>query len=796
MPPGSNYSLEIGGETRQMCCPGCRAVAGLIADSGLERFYDQRSAYNLRPDEQTVADRDEYRIYDDPALSAQFCEPLENGEQAARLLIGGVTCAACTWLIERTLSQHPAVSAASMNLTQSRLDLRFDATALPVSELFARIAALGYSVKPWHSSSQRQQAQAEYRQDLRRLAVAGIGMMQVGMFAIALHAGDLQGISEEYRALLRWFSLLVTAFIIGFSGRGFFISAWRHLRVGALVMDLPVALAIGLAWCASAVATIGNTGDVYFDSVIMFTFLLLLARFVEKRLRYRDALEWQDAESLLPVAVTQWQDGRWQTLPRRNLGGGERLLLRVGEVIPIDGEVTEGSSAVREDSFNGEALPRPVSAGDTVFAGTLNLDAPLQIHATGGYAQTRLAALQRSIDSAQLHKPALARLADRIAGYFIAAVLLLTATTALLWWQIDPQQTFWISLSVLVISCPCALSLATPSCLANAAAALRSSAVIVHGENALETLARADHLMFDKTGTLTSGRLRLESVRVLDSSWSEDRLRAAGAALQRYSNHPIAGAFAHIPASDAITEVRQVVGAGLEGSLDGRQLRMGAPDFCRELSAALPAAPPESLYWVAMVCDDGPLGWFGFSDETRPEAPALLAELRTAGAQLALLTGDPSARAAEVGRELGFDEIATGLTPQEKLQRVATLQQQGKTVAMIGDGLNDAPVLSLADVSVAVTGASDLARAQADFVILEGDLSQIALLRRTALRTRRIILENFAWAIGYNAVGIPLAMFGMVPPWAAAIGMSLSSLLVVGNAMRLRRTTARPAPAD
>ena len=792
VPPGSDFGVRIGGEARPMCCPGCRAVAQLIASSGLERFYAQRTAFNQRPDPAAPADAGAYRIYDDPTVSARFCDASGDGESAVRLLIGGATCAACTWLIERTLLREPGVSAAAMNLTQSRLDLRVDTSRQPLSALFARIAALGYSVRPWQASARREQAQREYRRDLRRLAVAGIGMMQVGMFAIALHAGDLQGISEAYRTLLRSVSLLVTGFVVWFSAGEFFRSAWRHLRAGALVMDLPVALAIGLAWLASAVATLWNVGDVYFDSVVMFTFLLLLARFLEKRLRYRDALDWQDAENLLPEAVLRWDDGQWRMAPRRELRRGDRLLLRAGEIVPIDGRVSDGRSAVREDSFNGEALPRPVTVKDTVFAGTLNIDDSLQIEASGDYAQTRLAALQRSIDSAQLRKPALARLADRIAGWFIAAVLALTAATALIWWQIDPARAFWVSLAVLVISCPCALSLATPASLASAAAALRARGAIVHGESALETLARCSHVLFDKTGTLTTGELRLDTLRCLDPGTDAGRLRRLAAALQRHSGHPIASAFADTPADPGPTGVRQLLGAGLEGQIAGQPLRMGSPAFCREQAPALPEPPPEPLHWVAMVAARQPLAWFGFADETRPEVPALLQALRRQGLVLELLSGDASPRAWQLGQELGFDRVAAGLSPEEKTARVEALQAAGHTVAMIGDGLNDAPVLALADVSVAVTGATDLARAQADFVLLHGDLQQIAALRGAALRTRRVILENFAWAIGYNAVGIPLAMLGLVPPWAAAIGMSLSSLLVVGNSLRLRRLAADP----
>jgi Cu2+-exporting ATPase len=762
----------------------------MIAESGLSRFYDQRTAFNERPSAGASEHLERFVIYDDPALIEQFSQKTSEGLRDARLLIGGVSCAACTWLIETTLKRMPGVSEATLNLSQGRLDVRFDDGTLPMSELFAKIAGLGYSVQPWQSNAHQEQAKAEYRQDLRRLAVAGIGMMQVGMFAIALHAGDLQGISFEYQRLMRLFSLLVCAFVVAYSARGFFESAWRHLRHGVLVMDLPVALAIGLAFGASAVASLRGIGEVYFDSVVMFTFLLLLARFVEKRLRYRDALAWQDAEQTLPDSAQIWRDGRWISVARRELQADDRVLLRAGDIIPIDATVSSGRSAVREESFSGEALPRPVNVGDSVYAGTLNLEDSLEAIATGSYADSRLAALQRSIDSARHDKPEIARLADRIATVFIAIVLLITAGTAAVWWTIDPGRAFWVALSVLVISCPCALSLATPASLANAASLLRRHGVIVHGENALESLARLTHALFDKTGTLSTGAFSIDTLKVLDNGHSETELGALAAALQRHSNHPLATAFRQWDAATDVDDVRYIIGAGLEGQHGGRRLRLGSLDFCREIAPTLAPAPESSLYWIALCADQQPLAWIGLRDELRPEAAAVLAALRESGISTELLTGDGSARAREVGEKLGFSRISTGMSPQDKLARVAALQNDNAIVLMVGDGLNDAPVLKRANVSIAVAGATDLAKAQADFVVLEGNLEQITLLWRVAIQTRRIIMQNFAWALGYNALGIPLAALGMVPPWLAALGMSFSSLLVVGNAARLRRSAA------
>lgn len=789
VPRGVDLAIDIAGESRPMCCPGCRAVAGMIAANGLESFYTQRTAYNERPAEPEPSVRDRYLVYDDPELAANFSTRDASGTLTARLLLGGMTCAACTWLIEQSLSRVPGVSQAQVNLQQSRLDVSFDPAEIALSEIFARVDALGYRVRPFQASTQRAQMAQEYRLELRRLAVAGLGMMQVGMFAVALHAGDIQGIESQYQTLLRWVSLIVASFVVLFSSRPFFTTAWRHLSQGTLVMDLPVALAIGLAWLASIWATLTGGGQVYFDSVVMFTFFLLLGRFLERRIRQRHALSWFDAESALPDAVTTRQDdGSWAQQPRTQLKAGDIILVRAGETVPIDAQLVSGSSAVREDTFNGEYLPREVSTGDTIYASTTNIEAALEARVLGSYRDSRLAALQQSVEQAQGEKPRLARLADRVASWFVAGILLITAATATVWSQLDPDQALWITLSVLVISCPCALALATPAALTSAASALRSAGVIVRGENALESLARASHLIFDKTGTLTEGSLNIAAVDLLGDS-SEEEVLAIAAAMQQYSKHPVSGAFATVKAATGLEQVYYRVGAGLEATRDGEQYRMGSEQFCREQAASLPPPPDESLYWIALCRGGAPLAWIGLDDRIRDEAAAVVKSALRAGLKLELLTGDSSAQGPQLARTLGIDRVTKGLEPQQKMAHVHALQEAGAVVAMVGDGLNDAPVLSLADASFAVAGATDLARTQADFVIVGGDLHNVTDTWNKARQCRRIIMQNFAWALGYNISAIPLAAMGFVPPWAAALGMSLSSLLVVANSLRLNGKT-------
>ena len=784
VPTGLELSLVIAGEVRPMCCPGCCAVASLISGNGLESFYLQRTTFNQRPADPKLSLSDQYQVYDDPALAATFTNTEADDSVSAQLLLGGISCAACTWLIEQSMTRLPGVAAALVNLQQSRLNIRFDPKRIALSEIFTRIGALGYQPSPFHASAQRQQMNDEYRLELRRLAVAGLGMMQVGMFAIALHAGDIQGMESQYQGLLRWVSLAVASFVVLFSSRPFFLTAWRHLRQGALVMDLPVALAIGLAWAASCWATITGSGQVYFDSVVMFTFFLLLGRFLERRVRQRNNLCWFDAQRGLPDAVSTRRAEQWVTVPRAQLESGDVVLVRAGEIVPADGLVLNGTSAVREDTFNGEHLPRSVTAGDTIYASTVNVEAALELRVLGNYLESRLAALQRSVEQGQTDKPYLARLADRIASWFVGAILLITSVTALVWWQIAPDQALWVTLSVLVISCPCALALATPAALTSAASALRATGVIVRGENALEALSRASHMIFDKTGTLTEGSLEISRIELL-SDISRESVEALAAGLQQYSNHPVASAFASSEAQAGMVDVHYQIGAGLEGRLDGHRLRVGSEQFCREMAAALPPPPGEPLYWIALCRETTPLAWIGLADRTRKEAAQVVSAARRAGMTVELLTGDSSAQGPLLAQSLGIDSVQTGLDPQQKMARVRALQGAGAIVAMVGDGLNDAPVLSLADASFAVANATDLARTQADFVLVDGDLHSIVHTWRTARKCRRIIMQNLAWALTYNACAIPLAAMGQIPPWAAAIGMSGSSLLVVANSLRL-----------
>lgn len=787
VPEGSSFTISLLGVNQSMCCPGCLAVAQIILECGSEKFYQHRTSLNLRPD--SIANQSDsialYAIYDDPEINCDFSTLDELGTTHSRLLIGGITCAACTWLIEKTLGELTGIESAIVNLGQARLDVRFDVKQLSLSQIFQHLDKLGYTPRPFKTSTQTQMMSDEYRQRLRELAVAGLGMMQVAMFAIALHGGEIQGIESEYRNLLRWVSLLVSTFVIFYSARSFFTSAWRNLLSGALVMDLPVSLAISLAWTASVWATVSAGGQVYFDSVVMFTFFLLLGRFLELRVRRKDQLEWVDTQSSLPDSVKVMRQNSWHIEARRAIKPGDVVLIAQGETVCADGEVVSGTTSIDESTLNGEHLPRTVTQGDTVYAGTVNLENPIKLEVLNDYSNTRLAALAHSLDYAQEAKPALVQLADRIASRFVAFVLLASCITAIAWYFKSPSDALWVALSVLVISCPCALALATPAALTSAANGLRRSGVIVRGENSIEALASTTHLIFDKTGTLTSGKLSLDKIELLSDVSESEALRLA-ASLQVFSNHPSASAFESIPADLIFEQGKYNIGQGIEGVLKEKRYRIGSRKFCSDLMPDFPPPPDSVHYWVGLCCEDSPLAWLGLKDTIRAESKAVIEDALRCGLQVELLTGDDSPQAAQVAGELAIPKVYAGAKPEEKMRHVESLQENNAVVTMVGDGLNDAPVLSIANASFAVAGATGLTRSQADFILVESDLRQITRSWKMAKKCRSIIRQNLSWALCYNLFGIPLAAMGYVQPWLAAIGMSVSSLFVVVNSLRLR----------
>jgi len=792
-PPGSSYTTVIDGAARRMCCPGCVAVAELIVQSGLGDYYRYRAEPGANPERDVTARLDDLLRYDQPGLQKTFVRGEGSDLRRVTLALRGMRCAACVWLIDRHLRRQPGVVDVTVNLANERAELCWRDDETRLSAILSALGSLGYGAQPYRPDWQEAARRAEYRSALRRLALAGIGAMQVMMYAVGLYAGAIQGMETAHRDFLRLVSALVTTPIVVYSARPFFASAWRDLRNRRLGMDVPVSLAIAIAYGASLVAILLRTGEVYFDSVCMFVFLLSLGRFLEMRARHRAGAAVDAALRRTPESATRIVPGGQEVVTPYELEVGDRVLVKPGETIPADGRVVDGRGWVNESMLTGEHWPRSKQPGEEVVGGTQNGESPLVVAVERVGADTVLAGIVRLMDRAAGDKPPIARLADRVAQVFVPSVLVLAAVVAIAWWRVDPSRAFWVTLSVLVVSCPCALSLATPAALTAATGGMLRRGLLVTRGHVLEGLNRITHVVFDKTGTLTQGRFRLARI-VLIGSESAPSVLAIARALESRSEHPIARAFHatdEVPPATAVG-VTAAAGLGVEGIVDGRTYRIGGARWVGELTgpATVPDPPDGDGVWILLGNDIGPVCWFALEDTLRPEAPAAVRRLRALGLDVELLSGDASNAVQAAAAALGIERYLAGATPAAKLAHVRQLQDGGAVVLMVGDGINDAPVLGVAQVSVAMGGGTDLAMIRADAVLLKEDLGGLIAALSLARAARRVMLENLAWSAAYNAIALPLAALGFVAPYWAALGMSVSSLVVVLNAVRLGRMPA------
>jgi Cu2+-exporting ATPase len=788
VPASASYLVEIEGETHPMCCRGCQAVAQAIVDSGLTDFYRYRTEKSPQAKDLVPEQLNELALYDREDLQKSFVTGQTDDSRETSLILEGIVCAACVWLNERHVRALPGVQEFAVNYSTHRARVRWDNERIKLSDILEAIAAIGYHAHPFDPGRQEQVYRDERRAAMRRLAVAGLGMMQVMMLAVALYAGEYEGMDAGLKNFLRWVSMLLTVPVILYSGKSFFTSAWRDLRRHQLGMDVPVSLAIGGAFAASAWATLLGRGEIYFDSVTMFTFFLLAGRFLEMGARHRAGQAAEELVKLLPATASRLVNGDEERVPVTDLAPGDRVLIRPGESIPADGRVTDGSSSVDESLLTGESLPQLRKPGDLLVGGTVNNESPLTMQVESVGEETVLSAIVRLLDRAQTEKPGIARLADRVAGWFVAGLLVIAAGVAWWWWQHEPAHAFAVTLSVLVVTCPCALSLATPAALTAATGALTRLGVLTTRGHALETLAHATHMIFDKTGTLTEGRLRLDGVETFAGPGRNECLRIA-AALERGSEHPIAHALiAEAPGSPSAEAMLASPGQGIEGVVDGQRYRIGILAYVSELCQREISLPDEMLTGVVLGNEQGVLAHFGFADHLRPEAETTILKLQQLGLEVELLSGDELNTVQTVAGTLGIEKFQARSRPEDKLDRIRELQSKGAVVAMVGDGVNDAPVLAGAQVSLAMGGGTQLAHASADMVLLSEQLPHLVDAVRTSRRTLAVIRQNLAWALVYNVIALPLAAAGWIAPWMAAIGMSTSSLVVVLNALRLRNT--------
>ena len=821
--PDLEVSAVIRGQGRAFCCIGCRSVCEAIYAAGLEGFYRRTTTGEpLGPPPELPKD---LQLFDLDAVQEEFVD-IHSDDREINLLVEGIHCAACVWLIENGLKTMPGVAEARVNLTGRRLRVRWDNRRLRLSTLLRRLGDLGYAAVPFDPESAEGALRRQGRQLLYRMAFAGFAMMNLMWVSIALYSGADQG---EFRGLFHWVGFALATPTLLYSGYPFYKGAWNGLRSGHLSMDLPIAIGASITYLYSLYVTVSGTrtGEVYWDTVVNFLFVILVGRILEGGARREAVAATQRLLDLQPKVATLVRDGTESVVPIRSIVPGELVLVRPGERIPVDGIVVEGLSEVDESMLTGESRRVRKPVGEGVCAGTINGAGVLKLSATATLRDTALGRIIRLVEDAQASRAPIQRLADRIVPWFVALTLGLGSLTFIAWVGVDLQTAILAGTSVLIITCPCAFGMATPMAVAVASGLGASRGILIKNGAVLERLSSIDHFIFDKTGTLTTGRPEVTGLHFGAGSWQtlesespglgadqRDLLRRVGA-LERLSEHPAAAAVLDLcerlgieTVGVRVESVEVVPGLGIRGQVDGAIVVVGTPDWlsqngvelsvqpashCPLVGAGLSGGdePPPDLDLSAGLIHCAVKGHgtlvLATEDHLRPGAAEVIARMRAQGLRVTLLTGDRRAAAQRIAAVLGDIELIPEVLPEDKDRLIAELQQGGQRVAMIGDGVNDAPALVRADVGIAMGSGTDVSIASADIVLMSNELRRVAETAELSRRTLRTIRQNIGISITYNVIMVPLAMAAILTPLMAAISMPISSLAVIGNSARIRR---------
>ncbi len=805
--------LVRSGDQLSFCCGGCEQVHALLHEQGLEGFYELREQEGARGTPAFVLGR-AFTDFDDPVFEERHVRATDRGTRAIELYLEGVHCAACAWLLERLPRTLPGVVSLRLDLARARAQLEWDPQVVPLSEVARAIDAIGYTPHPWREDELAAVRKAEDRRFLLRVGVAAAAAMNIMFLHVALYAGEATGMEAGPEQFLRWASLVVAIPVVGFSAWPFVRTAWEGLRQRVPHIDLPIAIAIQVAFLFSAWNTIRGAGPVWFDSIATLTALLLAGRWVQgwaQRRALRTAERLQGA-GVVDFARRRDASGALVEVPAEAVMPGEVVQVRSGETLPVDGVVLEGASRIEQAALTGESRTRSVEPGDAVWAHTTNVGAALLVRATEVGSGTRMGALLNLLDDARRRQAPIVSTTERVSRVFVTVILTIAVLSASWWAFASPELLMDRVVALLVIACPCALGLATPVAMTAALTRAAELGIYIKGADVVQALTKVREVVFDKTGTLTQGAVAL--VR-----WDgEESLRPVAAAVAARSAHPISRALAAFDASGSasVEDMREEPGHGIAALVDGEPIALGNRAWMQRLDLQLPAELERLASSIAsqghtpvfVASGDTVRAVAGFGDALRPEAAAVVGRLRDAGWTVRILSGDHAEAVASVAASLGLppESALGGRTPEQKLAWVQRATQaaraRGESLMMVGDGLNDAAALAAADVGVCVSGGSGASIQAANVVLAQPGLGALSILAAGAPRVLGIIYRNLAFSLAYNLVGVGLALLGVVGPLLAAVVMPISSLTVIGASVLGRsfanasgaRPFGRPAP--
>lgn len=776
--------LVVEGAARQFCCSACRTAYAIIHEHGLDDYY----AFAERRDRPVTSSGRDYGEFDHDAFRAIYVREGADGLAECDLYLDGVHCASCVWLVEKVPLAIPGVVSAELDIGRARCRVRWDRSRTPLSAIARFLDALGYVAHPFRGARAEEMRRREDRAALVNIGIAGAIAGNVMMIALAIYAGWFGGIDPEFERYFRWWSFLLTTPAMIWPGRVFFKSAWGALRQRALHMDVPIAVAIGAGYLRGAVNTFTDTGPVYFDGVATLIFLLLVGRFLQQRAQRAAADSAELLFSLAPnTARVVGEDGVVREVPTEAVLPGAVLDVRAGDTLAADGVIVAGRSAVDLSLLTGESRPVSVAEGAQVFGGTLNVSAPIRVAVTRSGESSRIGQLLKDVEDSARRRAPVVKMADRMAGGFIAVVLVAAVATYWTWMVRDPSQALDNAIAMLVVTCPCALALATPMAITVAIGRAARRGILIKGGDALERLATPGRLLLDKTGTLTTGRLELVS-------WDGDEsARPLVAAIEQHSRHPVAAAVlrATPTATDALArtdDVQETIGGGIRGRVNGHEVLVGKPTWVLELASGVHESfpPLDAALTPVLVAVDGiVVARIGFGDPIRAEAAEAVRALRARGWRLGILSGDDTRVVASVGKTLGIaaQDCRGGASPEDKRMAVEQALLEGPVV-MVGDGVNDAAAIASATVGIGVRGGAEACLAASDVFLARGGIGTLMELETGSRRTVSLIRLAIGFSLFYNIVGAVLAFTGIMDPLIAAIVMPTSSLSVVIAAWR------------
>ena len=782
---GSAYPVVIADKTQFMCCPGCQAVAESIVTMGLDDYYQFREQLPEVSPRDLAIDKDSLLFYDHEKVQDKYIQSTSSELSSISLMVTGIVCSACTWLIESRINKLPGIGRISVNQSTNRAVVHWDPDLIQLSDILTAISDLGYQAQPFDRAAKEQALITEKKRYLQKLAVAGLGMMQVMMYSLGFYLDLNQEMSASTWQLLRWVSLLISTPVVLYAASPFYYSAFKSLNNKMVNMDVPVTIAIFGAWIASTYATFIGSGEVYFDSVSMFVFFLLTGRYLQMIAIHKSGRALEERLGSQPETAIRVHNTSQERVLLEDIEAGDILLVKPAAQVPCDGILVEQSAEVDESILTGESTPVVKSKNQTVVAGSINSADVFHIKVTDRVENSTLASIIRLLQSARETKPKIQEIADNVASYFVIGILLLTVSTGFYWYYTEPSMVFASVLAVLVITCPCALSLATPVAITTAIGNLTSQAVLINRSSALFNLNQATDFVFDKTGTLTTGRFKLESFSNL-SGLDDNQVLSIAASIEMSSEHPIATAFSHIDTGDlTISNIKRIPGVGLTAKIGNDVYQIG-----NEMLLSDQVFTDDSHEIQLYLLKNGNLiAQFNLSTEIRAEAITVIDSLKKQNLNIHLLSGDKSThvKALAEALDIPMGHVRAGVSPEEKLEYIEALQTTGKHAVMVGDGINDSPAMAAATVSVAMTEATDITKVNADMILMRESLTLIQKAHVLSHKTLQIIKQNITWAISYNLIGVPLAMAGLITPWIAALGMSFSSLVVILNALRLAK---------